>query len=83
MSFSEFFTDDELCNQLREQFDENEQYDMDFLTIFNLIVDREIDYYLEFRGRKFSIDKLTGFVTEVGDVEEDDEDEQFFNRGRY
>ena len=75
MSFSDYFTDDELCNQLRSQFKDTEQWDIDFTTVFNLIVDRGIDYYLEFRGRKFSIDKLTGFVTEVGDVEEDDEDE--------
>lgn len=72
MSFSEFFTDDDLCNQLRCQFDDQEQWDIDFTTIFGLIVDRGIDYYLEFRGRKFSIDKLTGFVSELGVIEEDD-----------
>lgn len=72
MSFSEFFTDDDLCNQLRSQFDDQEQWDIDFTTIFGLIVDRGIDYYLEFRGRKFSIDKLTGFVSELGVIEEDD-----------
>lgn len=71
MSFSEFFTDDDLCNQLRCQFDESEQYDIDFSTVFRLIIDRGIDYYLEFRGRKFSIDKLTGFVTELGQIMED------------
>ena len=76
MSFSEYFTDDELCNQLRAHFEDSEQWDIDFTTVFNLIIDRGIDYYIEFRGRKFSIDKLTGFVTEVGDiVEEEDEDE--------
>ena len=72
MSFSEFFTDDELCNQLRSHFSGAEQWDIDFTSVFSLIVDRGIDYYLEFRGRKFSIDKLTGFVTELGYVEEDD-----------
>ena len=75
MSFSEYFTDDELCNQLRAHFEDSEQWDIDFTTVFNLIIERGIEYYIEFRGRKFSIDKLTGFVTEVGDVEEDDEDE--------
>ena len=74
MSFSEYFTDDELCSQLRAQFSEAEQYDIDFTTIFGLIVDRGIDYYLEFRGRKFSIDKLTGFVTELGEITEEDDE---------
>ncbi len=74
MSFSEYFTDDELCNQLRLQFKDTEQWDIDFTTVFNLIVDRGIDYYLEFRGRKFSIDKLTGFVTELGEITEEDDE---------
>jgi len=75
MSFSEFFTDDDLCNQLRSHFEDSEQWDIDFTTIFGLIIDRGIDYYLEFRGRKFSIDKLTGFVTEIGETVEEDMDE--------
>lgn len=73
MSFSEFFTDEELESQLREQFTDTEQWDIDFTTIFSLIIDREIDYYLEFRGRAFSIDKLTGFITELGEQEEESE----------
>ena len=75
MSFSKFFTDDDLCNQLRSHFEDSEQWDIDFTTIFGLIIDRGIDYYLEFRGRKFSIDKLTGFVTEIGETVEEDMDE--------
>lgn len=65
MSFSIFFTDEDLCSQLRCHFDESEQYDIDFTTVFRLIINRGFDYYLEFRGRKFSIDKLTGAVTEI------------------
>lgn len=65
MSFSDYFTDEELASQLRCQFEDTEQWDIDFTSVFSLIVDRGADYYLEFRGRKFSIDKLTGFVTEV------------------
>ena len=75
MSFSDFFTDDDLCNQLRSHFEDSEQWDIDFTTVFSLIVARGIDYYLEFRGRKFSIDKLTGFVTELGKIIESDDDE--------
>lgn len=75
MSFSEFFTDDELCNQLRSHFEDSEQWDIDFTSVFRLITDRGIDYYLEFRGRKFSIDKLTGFVTELGNIAEEEDEE--------
>ena len=62
---SDFFTDEELETQLRLQFDEEEQWDTDFKVFFNQIIDRGSDLYLEFRGRKFSIDKITGSVTEV------------------
>jgi hypothetical protein len=66
MAISENFTDEELEAQLRSQFEEDEQWDMDFTTIFTFIVDRGVDLYLEFRGRKFVIDKLTGNVSEGG-----------------
>ena len=65
MVVSEFFTDEELESQLRLQFDNDSQCDIDFTAFFNQIVDRGVDLYLEIRGRKFSIDKLTGYVTEV------------------
>lgn len=65
MVVSEFFTDEELESQLRLQFDNDSQWDIDFTAFFNQIVDRGVDLYLEIRGRKFSIDKLTGYVTEV------------------
>lgn len=65
MSFSDNFTDEDLCSQLRMQFDIDEQWDIDFTTVFQYIIDRGVDFYLEFRGRKFSIDKLTGGVSEV------------------
>lgn len=65
MVVSEFFTDEELESQLRLQFDNDSQWDIDFTAFFNQIIDRGVDLYLEIRGRKFSIDKLTGYVTEV------------------
>lgn len=65
MVVSEFFTDEELEAQLRLQFDNDSQWDIDFPAFFNQIIDRGADLYLELRGRKFSIDKLTGYVTEV------------------
>lgn len=65
MVVSEFFTDEDLESQLRLHFDNDSQWDIDFTAFFNQIVDRDVDFYLEIRGRKFSINKLTGCVTEV------------------
>lgn len=65
MAISDFFTDEDLCSQLRLHFDMDEMWDVDFTVFFNQIVDRGSDFYLEFRGRKFSIDKITGVVEEI------------------
>ena len=65
MAVSDFFTDEELEAQLRLFFEEEEQFDTDFTVFFNQIIDRGADLYLEFRGKRFSIDKITGFITEV------------------
>lgn len=72
MSFSPYFTDEDLINSLRMQFNQEGQWDIDFSIIFNRIIDRGLDYYLEFRGRKFSIDKLTAGITDLTN-EVDDE----------
>jgi len=69
MTVSEFFTDTDLETQLRLQFDYDEMWDFDFRTIFSQIMDRGDDLYLEFRNRRFSIDKITGCVT---DLDEED-----------
>lgn len=65
MVVSDYFTDTDLETQLRLQFDYDEQWDIDFKTVFNQIIDRGNDFYLELRNRKFSINKITGVVTEV------------------
>nr|WP_294999893.1 hypothetical protein [uncultured Methanobrevibacter sp.] len=65
MVVSDYFTDDDLISQLRLFFDEESQWDTDFRVFLNHIIDRGADFYLEFRGRKFSIDKITGVVSEV------------------
>ncbi len=75
MAISEYFTDEDLCSQLRLQFDENQQYDMDFRTVFSHIVDRGGDLYLELRGKHFSIDKITGTVTLLNPSDDDDDEE--------
>lgn len=71
MGIGDYFTDAELESQLRLQFDPEEQWDMDFRTVFNQIIDRGGDLYLRFRNREFSIDKITGAVTDItGGAEE-------------
>ena len=65
MALSPFFSDDDLISQLRLQFDYDEMHDLDWRSIFGMIEERERDYFLRFRGRKFSINKVTGGVTEV------------------
>ena len=68
MALSSYFTEEDLISQLRLQFDYEEMFDFDFKQIFGQIEERDTDYFLRFRGRKFSIDKITGVVTEVTDV---------------
>ena len=65
MVVSPLFTDEDLISQLRLQFDYDEQFTIDFYSILGQVVERSNDFYLEFKGRCFSIDKITGIVTEV------------------
>lgn len=65
MALTNTFSDEELISQLRMQFEREEMFDLDWKTIFNQIVERKNDYYLRFRRRELSIDKITGAVTEV------------------
>lgn len=65
MAISPYFSDEDLIAQLRLQFDYDKMHDMNFKEIFNQIEERDRDYFLRLRGRKFSIDKRTGGVTEV------------------
>lgn len=65
MVVSPFFTDEDLVTQLMLQFDYDEQISIDFYSILSQVVERSNDLYLELKGRCFSIDKVTGIVTEV------------------
>lgn len=65
MVVSQYFTDEDLVSQLRLQFDYEEQFTIDFYSILSQVVERSNDLYLELKGRCFSIDKITGIVTEV------------------
>ena len=63
--FSDYFTEEDLISQLKLQFEYDEMFDVDFESFFNQIVERENDFFFKFRGRKFSIDKITGIIEEV------------------
>ena len=65
MVVSQYFTDEDLVTQLMLQFDYDEQVSIDFYSILSQVVERSNDLYLELKGRCFSIDKVTGIVTEV------------------
>ena len=62
----EYFTDEELETQIRQQFEPEEMWDMDFKTIFGQIEDNGNNYYeLRLRNRTFHIDKITAAITEI------------------
>ena len=65
MAISPYFSDDDLINELRLHFDYEKMFDFDFRQILSQIVERDNDYFLRFRGKQFSIDKMTGGVTEL------------------
>ena len=75
MALSNYFTDEELESQLRLQFDEDKQWDIDFKTIFNQIEDLGDCFYLRFRGREFRIDKITGCVVDLNPKPEEEDEE--------
>ena len=62
---SEYFTDEDLEQQLRLQFDEEEQWDMDFRTVFSQITDEGDYFQLKLRNRVFNIDRITAGIVEV------------------
>ena len=64
-SLSVFFDDELIVENLRTFFDYEEMFDFDFTNILGAVIDRGDDFYLEFRSKKFSIDKLTGAISEV------------------
>ena len=64
-TISEYFTDEDLEQQLRLQFDYDEMWSMDFRSVFNQITDTGDVLQLKLRNRTFNIDKVTGGVSEV------------------
>ena len=72
MSVSDYFTDEELESQLRLQYDDTEQWTIDYRLFFNQIEDNGDSLYLKINEREFSIDKITGEVTDLNEEPEAD-----------
>ena len=67
---SEFCTDEDIIDSLRLMFDYDEMHTVDWYTVLGQVEELDDDYLLlRFRGRVFKIDRLTGSVSEEGDVE--------------
>lgn len=64
-TISPYFTDEDLEHQIRLQFPEEEQYTMNYKTVFNQIEDEGDCLSLRLRGKRLLIDKLTGVVKEA------------------
>ena len=65
---SPFFTDDELIENLRDFFEYEEMYTMDFRTVLNQFEDYGDVLRLRLRGRVFEVSKDTGVIVEVDDI---------------
>ena len=62
---SEYFTDEELCSQLRMQYSLDEMWRIDFMSLLSQVVDIGECFELKIKGRVFNINKITGGVSEV------------------
>ena len=62
---SEYFTDEDLCSQLRMQYPLEEMWNIDFKSLLQQVFDIGDCYELKIKTRTFHIDKITGAVTEV------------------
>lgn len=65
---SPFFSDEELEDNLRDFFEYDEMYTMDFKTVFNQFEELGDTLRLRLRGRVFDIDKETGIIMEVEEI---------------
>ena len=65
-TISEYFTDEDLEQNLRCQFEYEEMFDIDFRTVFSQITEVDEDNLeLKLRSRTFHIDRITGAISEV------------------
>lgn len=63
-TISDYFTDEDLEQQLCLQFDDDEAWSIDYRSVFSQIADEGDCFELKLRGRTFKIDKVTGGVYE-------------------
>lgn len=64
-TISDYFTDEDLEQGLRMEFDYEDMWDMDFKSVFSQIEDTGDCFRLKLKGRTFNIDYVTGSVSEV------------------
>ena len=62
---SPYYSDEELCSQLRLHFSREEMWSIDFQSLLSQIVDMGDYFRLIVKGRVFNIDKVTANVVEV------------------
>ena len=67
-TISPLFTDEEVEENLRDFFEYEEMYTMDFKTVFNQFEDVGDFLRLRLRGRVFDVSKETGIVVEVEEI---------------
>ena len=67
-TISRYFTDEDLEQSLRMHFPYEQMWDVDFKTVFSHIKDTGKYFTLRFRGKVFSIDKVTGSVVKVEEL---------------
>lgn len=66
MVLSEDFEDEEVINQLREYFDDDEAWSINFKAALSQITDLDnYSYLLKIKKQYFIIDKETGAVSEA------------------
>ena len=64
-SISPYFSDDDVCTQLRMQYSSDEMWNIDFKTLLKQVVEKGDVFELKIKERLFQIDKITGGVVEV------------------
>ena len=64
-SISPYFSDEDVCTQLRMQYSSDEMWNIDFKTLLKQVVEKGDVFELKIKERLFQIDKITGGVVEV------------------
>ena len=64
-SISPYFSDEDVCTQLRMQYSSDEMWNIDFNVLLKQVVEKGEVFELKIKDRLFRIDKITGGVTEV------------------